>query len=204
MSPPAPPAEAATHRPFSRNAALAVYVGVSRKAQVNWNPDHVRAGVLPVIARLVRCPQEREDIAQESLARLLRAQRNGSDVRNPVAFARQTAVRLAIDTVRKRQREREHEKGELSLRPGLASSDGDAIRATATIPEEAPSPEDVRRLYDAIAALPEMQSDVIALRKLLELDYADVAEILGLSVENCRSHCRHGLARLREVLTDRE
>lgn len=171
---------------------------------MEWNPDHVRARVLPVLARLVRCPQEREDIAQESLARLLRAQRNGSVVNNPVAFARQSAVRLAIDALRKRHREREHARDELGLRPGLASSDGDGIPAAATTPEEAPSPEDVRRLYEAIAALPEMQSAVIALRKLLELDYPEVAEILGISVENCRSHCRHGLARLREVLSQRE
>lgn len=202
MSPPAPPAEAPTHRSLSRIAALPVYVDVSRKAIVDWNPDHVLARVMPVVARLVRCPQEREDIAQESLARLLRAQRNGSDVKNPEAFARQTAVRLAIDALRSRQRERAHVKDGLALGPGLARSVGDGIPAATTNPKEAPSPEDVRRLYDAIAALPEMQSAVITLRKLLELDYTDVAEVLGLSVENCRSHCRHGLARLRAVLTE--
>ena len=67
-----------------------------------------------------------------------------------------------------------------------------------------PPPVEVQRLYDAIAALPPKQSAVITLRKLMELEYADIAAILGISAENCRSHCRHGLQRLRETLGEEE
>jgi RNA polymerase sigma factor (sigma-70 family) len=62
----------------------------------------------------------------------------------------------------------------------------------------------VERLYAAIAALPPRQAAVVTLRKLLELDYEEVAELLGISVENCRSHCRLALQRLRAELVARD
>jgi RNA polymerase sigma factor (sigma-70 family) len=55
-------------------------------------------------------------------------------------------------------------------------------------------------LYAAIAKLPPRQAAVITLRKLWELEYREVAELLGISEANCRSHCRHGLNRLRGML----
>jgi RNA polymerase sigma factor (sigma-70 family) len=65
-------------------------------------------------------------------------------------------------------------------------------------------PPEVERLYAAIAALPPRQAAVVTLRKLLELDYEEVAELLGISVENCRSHCRLALQRLRAELVARD
>ena len=62
--------------------------------------------------------------------------------------------------------------------------------ATVVRVEAIRTPPDVEQLYAAITELPPRQAAVITLRKLLELDYVDVAAILGISVENCRSHCR--------------
>ena len=63
-------------------------------------------------------------------------------------------------------------------------------------------PADIQKLYDAIASLPAKQSAVITLRKLMELDYADVAQMMGISLANCRSHCRHGMRKLADMLAD--
>jgi RNA polymerase sigma factor (sigma-70 family) len=80
----------------------------------------------------------------------------------------------------------------------------EASRTAAEQParEDPATPSEIERLYAAIAALPPRQAAVVTLRKLMELDYADIAGLLGISVENCRSHCRLALQRLREELCD--
>ena len=118
------------------------------------------------------------------MLRLLKQRSNGTRIRNERAFAARTATYLAIDRLRAEQRRSRRSP------PAQPSETDPAL------------PADVQRLYDAIASLPARQSAVITLRKLMELDYADVAATLGISVANCRSHCRHGLRKLASMLAD--
>lgn len=146
--------------------------------------EELREYVVSMAARFVRCRQDAEDIAQETMLRLLKQRSNGIRIRNERAFATRTASRLAIDRLRAYQR-----RSRRPLQPQRSEADH-------------PPPPDIQRLYDAIASLPPKQSAVITLRKLMELDYADIAEILGISLANCRSHCRHGLRKLADLLAD--
>jgi RNA polymerase sigma factor (sigma-70 family) len=109
-------------------------------------------------------------------------------IKDEHAYATRVAVRLAVDRLRSRR--------------GHQARLHDVARARESVAACESVPADMRRLYEAIAALPARQAAVVTLRKLMELDYSDVAEILGISQENCRSHCRLGLQRLREVLRD--
>lgn len=146
--------------------------------------EELREFVVSISARFVRCRQDAEDIAQETMLRLLKQRSNGAGIRNERAFATRTAAHLAIDRLRAERRRSEK-----------------APRAKPSETDPA-MPAEIQRLYDAIAALPARQAAVITLRKLMELDYADVAAMLGISVANCRSHCRHGLRKLADMLVD--
>jgi RNA polymerase sigma-70 factor (ECF subfamily) len=148
--------------------------------------QELRQYALGVAARVLARRADAEDVAQEAMVRVLQASRNGTAIAAQGAYVARTALRLAIDRLR---RER--------LRAGDA---GLAVQERQRGCDSAATPLDVERLYVAIVALPRRQAAVITLRKLMELEYADIAELLGISVENCRSHCRLGLQRLRATL----
>jgi RNA polymerase sigma-70 factor, ECF subfamily len=133
--------------------------------------------------------EDAEDVAQEAVLRVLKATRNGTAVRVRRAFVSRVALHLALDHMRAGRTRQEGTRSAGEMRPAAATS----------------SPaDDVERLYEAIAALPRRQAAVVTLRKLMEMEYEEVAELLGISVENCRSHCRLGLRRLRAELMGRE
>jgi len=178
---------------LSRFKATSVYIvaGQGRDAapaSTETAVEELRRHVLAVVSRFLRGPEDTEDVAQEALLRLVRARSNGRLLTNERAFVTRTAVRLAIDRIRA-SRTRSAKLSELGRQ-----------RPRSTEPPRLP-PE-VQRLYEAIAALPAKQAAVVTLRKLMELDYPDIAALLGISVENCRSHCRHGLRRLRTLLQE--
>lgn len=152
--------------------------------------DKLRRHLVVRVSRLVRRPEDADDAAQEAIVRLLAARQRGCTVRNEQAFAMRTAIRVAIDRRRQLNGQARHLRGA-------------SIAARTGVNEPAP-PEDVQRLYDAIAALPAKQAAVITLRKLMELEYADVAAVLGISQDSCRTHCKLGLRRLRALLGDEE
>ena len=150
--------------------------------------DELRQRCLAVASRFLRVREDAEDVAQEAALRVIRARSNGSAVHDEAAFGTRVTARLAIDRVR-------------ALAHRRATRLEAATHVEAPPPAEA-MPDEVARLYAAIAKLPPKQSAVVTLRKLCEMDYADIAALMGISQESCRSHCRLGLQRLREMLKE--
>ncbi|MFN0028507.1 MAG: sigma-70 family RNA polymerase sigma factor [Acidimicrobiales bacterium] len=74
------------------------------------------------------------------------------------------------------------------------------LRATAKLTVREEFDERLVELLDVLEALPHRQRAVVVLRHLYGYDDAAIAELLGCRVATVRSHARHGLARLREVL----
>lgn len=151
--------------------------------------DELRQRFLAVALRFLRTREDAEDVAQETALRVLKARSNGSHLTDERAFGTRVAARLAIDRLRLRASRR--------IEP-LPTA------AEAPTPAERAAPEDVARLYAAIAALPPKQSAVVTMRKLLEMEYVDIAAVLDISEESCRSHCRLALRRLRQRLAGPE
>lgn len=150
--------------------------------------EELRQHALAVAARILPQRQDAEDVAQETMLRLLQVGQDGTPIVARQALATRIAVRAALDRLR-RQRTR-------AAKAALIAP----TAATSAVP--AVEPAEVERLYTAIAGLPAKQAAVITLRKLMELDYEDIAGLLGISVESCRSHCRLALQRLRVVLAE--
>jgi RNA polymerase sigma-70 factor (ECF subfamily) len=69
--------------------------------------------------------------------------------------------------------------------------------------EPEPDPETTRALAQALAALPAAQREAIGLRFFANLEYADIARRLGISLNTAASRVRYGLAKLRQRLSER-
>lgn len=156
----------------------------------------IRQRAVAVVARFGLRPDVCDDIAQDTVVRLLAARGNGHAPRDETGFAVRTAVNLVVDRFRQLRRSREKLQDIAVARSRGQPSEHDGPSA-----EPLDRPAEVDRLYEAIARLPERQAAVVALHGLAELGYAEIAAILGTTQANCRSLLRHGMARLRERLS---
>jgi len=72
---------------------------------------------------------------------------------------------------------------------------------TDSPPERAIATETAARIARAVQNLPANQRAVVAMRVWDGLSYAQIAEVTGRTEATVRSHMSHGLAALRQVLT---
>ncbi len=70
-------------------------------------------------------------------------------------------------------------------------------------PREAPEGPDRERLLELLGELPDSYREVLAARYLADMEYEEIAEALGTSVNNVRVRCCRARERLRSIL-DRE
>lgn len=126
-------------------------------------------------------PDRGEDCFQETLLAALRAY---DDLRDPGAVAGwlfQIAHRRIVDAAR---------AGARAPTPA-----GDAVEEHLA-PWRDPEPGD-GAIWSRVAALPPKQREAIGLRYLADLSHADVAAVMGTSVEAARRNVFEGLRRLR-------
>jgi RNA polymerase sigma-70 factor (ECF subfamily) len=72
----------------------------------------------------------------------------------------------------------------------------DAFAETAELPDDA--------LAAAVAALPDAQREVVALKIDAGLTFAEIAAVTGTSLNTAASRYRYALEKLRTALADRE
>lgn len=132
-----------------------------------------------------------EDIVQEAFIRFERARHRIADTTRAPAYLRSIVLNLARDSNR---------RGLVSLR-----------HLPALLPVEPPGPLDQvvrnqehRDLLEALRDLPRRQRDCLVLRWYLELDLAQIAETLSISVNSVKTHLQRGLAKLRSRLEQTE
>ena len=139
---------------------------------------------------LTRREHEADDLTQQTIAQVL--------ARSPeralhVGYLRQTMLRLWLSQQRSARRQvarllRVAAERALSIVP----SDGAAHREAA------------ERVRDAIELLPPQQRAVLALRLIEELDYGEIAETLGISIEAVRATLHLARARVRAVVGEEQ
>jgi RNA polymerase sigma factor (sigma-70 family) len=134
---------------------------------------------------LVGCvgPDAAEDCLQETFMAALRAYPRLRHADNLRAWLYTIAHRKATDLVRTRSR-----------RPSTVALDG---MSPAAEPRTGPAalPED--GLWDAVRELPAKQRAAVVHRYVLDLDYAQIADRMGISPEAARQNVSAGLRRLR-------
>jgi RNA polymerase sigma-70 factor (sigma-E family) len=146
---------------------------------------------LPTLKRLayLLCGDEHraDDLVQESVTKLYMRWAAASKAGNLDSYVRSIVVRSYIDEVR---------------RPWSR------VRLFGAPPEprrpESSAIENKLLLHTALATLPARQRAVVVLRFLCDLSVEDAADVMGCSQGTVKSQTVHGLAKLRQILTDRD
>ena len=148
--------------------------------------------------RIIRSPEETEDVLQEVLLRVVRDMARIRKHRNPTALLLRMCTNGAIDSVRKRagrQRlfERWRKAPTWSTTRGTENpAEGDELRSMAIA---------------AIAQLPRRQGEAIMLVGVEQLDYQEAAEAMGCSASTVRvlvARARKGLRQNRALQCARD
>src|SRR3954453_6519844 len=128
---------------------------------------------------------EAEDVAQEALLRL----HNADDVRNEEAFVTTAATRLAIDVLRSARVQRESYPGSWLPEPLVDAE------APARVDDEASVSLAFLVLLERLSA---EERAVLVLREAFDLEFAEIADIVGKS----QAACRQLLSRARRRVED--
>ncbi len=131
--------------------------------------------------QIVRSREDAEDVAMDTMARVLRHwDRLGP---TPDPWVAKVATNLSIDRWRRARRRRNQD-----LLGRLGSSDHQT--------------EDGMVIRQALARLPKRQREVVAMRYFLDMSEQDIASTLGCSTGTVKQHASRGLAALRRELKD--
>jgi RNA polymerase sigma-70 factor (ECF subfamily) len=156
------------------------------------------------VARLaLRDDQDALDALQEAMIKLVR--RYGA---RPAAEWPPLFYAILRNCVRDQQRGRQSRNSVLTWFGRLTGS-GAKEPGEPAVTEAAPGPllevesdERLRKLQDAIAALPARQQQAFLLRNIEELDVSDTATAMGCSEGSVKTHYSRAVHALREKLGD--
>lgn len=147
-------------------------------------------GLLRMLWRLLGCESDVMDAYQDCLCKLAGC-KNRDRVRNAKAYAYRTASNIAIEMIRSRARRHAHW-------PAIVIERGNAAPVEAR--PDARDGKQFTRLREAIAELPAHLRNVITLRDLGRMPYAEVGKTLGIDPATARVYRRHAVVRLAELL----
>ena len=149
--------------------------------------------ILRMLWRILGNQADVMDAYQDCFCKLA-ARKNERDLGNPKAYAYRTATNIAIEMIRVRSRRRAH------LAAVAAGRDNEAPPKRV----EDMDVERLARLRDAIGRLPAHLGNVVVLRDLSRLPYAEVGRTLGIDPATARVYRRHAVVRLAELLGEGE
>ena len=138
--------------------------------------------------RMVRDAAQAEDLAQEVFLRVYRARREYEPSAKFTTWLFRIATNLALNSIR----DGRHRQSELSLDAPAEGEDGSEISVevadgTPVVEEQLVERDRMAVVRKAIFALPEKQRAAVLLHKYQELDYDEIARILGCSVSALKS-----------------
>jgi RNA polymerase sigma-70 factor (ECF subfamily) len=159
-----------------------------------WIVQRYRPGLYHLVLKMVRNPQEAEDIVQESFIKAYQALPSFSEEFAFSTWLYKIAINHCIDFLRKKK------LPTLSLDKPIEAKDGDVQRE---LPDRGLTPEGSllrterhRLIQEAIERLPEHYRTVIVLRHQEEKSYEEIAQILHLPLGTVKAR----IFRARELL----
>ncbi len=149
------------------------------------------------IVRKLRNPREAEDVVQEAYIRMLTMPAGHAVLRNAKAFLFTVASNLAVDTVRREQRQRR-------LFPTMSETstayEGDALEVICprrSTEDQVDASMRLSWVLEAVDDLPANCRQAFTLHKLQELSYAEVAAEMKITVSMVEKHLSRALQHLR-------
>jgi RNA polymerase sigma-70 factor (TIGR02957 family) len=142
--------------------------------------EELRPRAFAIAYRMLGSVSEAEDVVQEGLLRLHRAEQEGERIESPRAYLSTVVTRLAIDQLRSARVRRETYVGEWLPEPLLASAEDDPARQA-----EVADSLSLAFLVLLESLSPEQRA-VFLLREVFDYPYDRIAEIVGKSEANVR------------------
>jgi RNA polymerase sigma-70 factor (ECF subfamily) len=134
-----------------------------------------------------------EDLVQEVFVRLWERHRDQLPLREPKAYLFRAVRNSALNHISAARNARRNADADVHALPGSSSFSPDNALNTQ-ITREA--------INTSINALPDRQEEVFRLSRNHHLTYAEIAEVLGISVKTVETHMGRALAFLRNRLSD--
>jgi RNA polymerase sigma factor (sigma-70 family) len=157
---------------------------------IEFHRDDLRGFLL----RRVNCPETAEDILQDAYFKLTQAEPN-SRINNPKAYLFRVVSNLAIDYLRKKQREAEHFTDDSQIIH--------AVDPAASLERQIFSQEQIARLKLAISELPPRCRQIFILHKLKHYSYSQIMDELNIAestvlkhLVKAMEHCRRRMEEL--------
>ena len=156
-----------------------------------------------VMHHLVGTVEEAEDLAQEVFLRIYRARKKYRARAKFSTWLFTIANNLALNIIRRRQRKPTvplnlHDSGPLGPRPAEQ-----LVRDKANQPiQRIQQAELAAVVRQALEGLNERQRMAVVLNKYEDMNYAEIAEVMGLTVKGVKSLLSRARANLRTVLQD--
>jgi RNA polymerase sigma-70 factor (TIGR02957 family) len=142
--------------------------------------DELRPGAFAIAYRMLGTVSEAEDVVQEALLRLHRAQAEGERIESPRAYVSTVVTRLGIDQLRSARRRRETYVGDWLPEPLLTSEEDDPARQAETADSLSMA------FLVLLESLSPEQRAVFLLHDVFDYPYDEVARIVGKSEANAR------------------
>ncbi len=161
-----------------------------------WERDAIafRGRLVSVASRVLRNRTDAEETADEAIARLAKAASASRLPDDVEGWLVRTALRIAIDAARTRARRRRH-------LPVVAASDPDAAGRAGDDPRASAEREELREeVWRRVLELPRMRRQVVVLRDMEGMAFADIARCLGIRESTARAHAWAGREALRRKL----
>ena len=143
-----------------------------------------RASVIHFVYRLVQEQPVAEELAQEVFLRVYRSRSSYEPTAKFTTWLFRIATHLALNWLR----DEKHERGQERL------DDGSPDLPARQVPDRRPSVEQdlvyrvkVDQIRQAIASLPEKQRAAVLMHKYEEMDYSQIAKVLGCSASATKS-----------------
>jgi RNA polymerase sigma-70 factor (ECF subfamily) len=187
---------------------LAAYRGGDVRAFERLLARHEKP-IWSFLRRFVRDAEAAEDLLQEVFLRVVRdAQESGPAWKGEAKFSTwlyTIARNLCIDRAR---RTAVRGSGSPSI-DGASDGEGETTTLHERIAAPGPSTDALvarrqaaRRIDRAVAELPDDQREVFLMREVMELPFAEIASVVGVSEPTVKSRMRYALEKLRAALAD--
>jgi RNA polymerase sigma-70 factor (ECF subfamily) len=161
-----------------------------------------RKPIYNFILRFVRDAAQAEDVMQETFLRLIKGADNYEKQAKFTTWMYTIARNLCVDASRRGKHRKaasldapigEDEGSTLMdmVSDGAVGADGKAIQRELAI-----------RMKQAIEALPEEQREIFLLREVSDLQFNEIAQVVGVSENTVKSRMRYALEKLREALEE--
>jgi RNA polymerase sigma-70 factor (ECF subfamily) len=163
--------------------------------------ERFRHRLVAVMHHLVGNADEAEDLAQEVFLRVYRTRKRYTPKAKFSTWLFTIANNLALNALRDRRRRpvqplEVHDSGPLGPRPGEAAAASRDVPPAHNLQQQ----ELARVIRGALDDLNERQRVAIVLNKFEDMNYADIADVMGLTMKAVKSLLSRARAKLREAL----